>query len=200
MRDLEIRGAGNLLGSQQHGNIDGVGYDLYMKILENAINEQKGEPTPPPKPECNMDIHFDAYLPENYIEGSVGRIDAYRRIAAIENVADRDDVADELRDRYGEPPRSVNSLLAVSLMRSLGSSAGIKKIIHRGNSLSFYPAKLEYEIWSRLAGKKRGKLLINVSSAPYVTLRLSNPRDLPEEACELLTEYMNELNAKENAV
>ena len=195
MRDLEIRGAGNLLGSQQHGNIESVGYDLYMKILENAIKEQKGEKAPPEKPECNMDIHFNAYLPENYIESSAGRIDAYRRIAAIENDRDRDDVANELRDRYGELPASANSLLSVSLLRSLGSKAGIKKIVHREKTLTFYPVKLEYEIWSALAGKKRGKLLINVSSPPYVTLRLANPKYLPEEGCELLIDYLNMINA-----
>ena len=193
MRDLEIRGAGNLLGGEQHGHIESVGYDLYMKILEQAIKEEKGDPAPPPKPECNIDVRFNAFLPESYVSGSVQRIDAYRRIAAIETDADLDDVADELRDRYGEPPKSVNTLLSISLMRSLGSSAGITKITHNGHSLLFYPEKLEYEIWCALAAKKHGKLLINVSSRPYVTLRMNDPNLLPTEACVLLTEYIQML-------
>lgn len=198
MRDLEIRGAGNLLGGEQHGHIESVGYDLYMKILDNAIKEERGIPSPPPKHECSIDIHLNAFLPESYICAPSQRIDTYRRIANIETESDRDDVADELRDRYGEPPRSVNTLLAVSLLRSLGSTAGISKITQNGSSFLLYPEKLEYDTWVKMASIKKGKLLINVSARPYITLRLSQANDLPEEACMLLTEYIHLLS--ENSI
>ena len=103
MRDLQIRGAGNLLGHSQHGHMEAVGYDLYVKMLGQAIALAKGEQPAPDKSDCLVDINADAYLPEKYIPDAAGRIEAYKRIAAIETADDATDVLDELIDRYGLP-------------------------------------------------------------------------------------------------
>ena len=105
MRDLQIRGAGSLLGHSQHGHMEAVGYDLYVKMLGQAIATARGEAPPPDKSDCLVDITVDAFLPEDYIPDAAGRIEAYKRIAAIETTADAEDVLDELIDRYGSPPK-----------------------------------------------------------------------------------------------
>ena len=125
MRDLQIRGAGNLLGHSQHGHMEAVGYDLYMKMLNQAIAAARGEPVQRDKSECLVDLRVDAYIPERYIPDGPGRIEAYRRIAAVQNPADAADVLDELIDRYGDPPASVSDLVNVSLVRVLAASVGV---------------------------------------------------------------------------
>ena len=102
MRDLQIRGAGNLLGQSQHGHMAAVGYELYMKMLGQALAEAKGEAPAPDKSDCLIDITVDAYIPENYIPEASGRIEAYKRIAAVSTPEDAADVLDELIDRYGD--------------------------------------------------------------------------------------------------
>ena len=107
MRDLQIRGAGSLLGHSQHGHMEAVGYDLYVKMLGQAIARAKGEPVQRDKSECLIDLRVDAYIPETYIADGPGRIEAYKRIAAIQTPEDAADVLDELIDRYGDRrPRS----------------------------------------------------------------------------------------------
>ena len=138
MRDLQIRGAGNLLGHSQHGHMEAVGYDLYVKMLGQAIAAAKGEPPAPDKSDCLVDINSDAFLPESYIPDAAGRIEAYKRIAAIETADDATDVLDELIDRYGDPPRSVQSLVDVSLIRVTAARAGINEITQKGNALMLY--------------------------------------------------------------
>ncbi len=117
MRDLQIRGAGSLLGHSQHGHMEAVGYDLYVKMLGQAIARAKGEPVQRDKSECLIDLRVDAYIPETYIADGPGRIEAYKRIAAIQTPEDAADVLDELIDRYGDPPPSVSDLVNVSLAR-----------------------------------------------------------------------------------
>lgn len=144
LRDLEIRGAGNLLGAEQHGHMETVGYDMYMRILNEAILEEKGE-APVKKTECTVDMNISAYIPESYIKSSVQRIDVYKKISLVENVEDTVDIIDELLDRYGELPKPVSALLDISLLRSLGSECALTKIQKRGNSVSFIRQKLIFE-------------------------------------------------------
>ena len=116
MRDLQIRGAGSLLGHSQHGHMEAVGYDLYVKMLGQAIARAKGEPIQRDKSECLVDLRVDAFIPEKYIADGPGRIEAYKRIAAIQTPEDAADVLDELIDRYGDPPPSVSDLVNVCLL------------------------------------------------------------------------------------
>ena len=127
MRDLQIRGAGSLLGHSQHGHMEAVGYDLYVKMLGQAIAAARGEPPEPDKSDCLVDIAADAFLPESYVPDAAGRIEAYKRIAAIETAEDAEDVLDELIDRYGDPPKSVQSLVDVSLVRVTARARGHRR-------------------------------------------------------------------------
>ncbi|HOC35230.1 MAG TPA: transcription-repair coupling factor, partial [Ruminococcus flavefaciens] len=127
LRDLEIRGAGSILGGRQHGHMEAVGYDMYLKLLSEAIAEEKGE-IPEKIPECLVDIQIDAHIPETYISSLNQRIDMYRKIMLVNEDNDKTDLIDELIDRYGEPPKSVLGLIEVSLLRNKAAHLGITEI------------------------------------------------------------------------
>ena len=189
MRDLELRGAGNLLGSEQHGQIDSVGYNLYMKLLSDAILEEKGEKRPE-KPVCKVSLQFDAYLPESYIRNQAQRIDAYKKIALIETKEDYSDILDELSDRYGKPPRAAENLLKISYIRSASSMCDIDSVEQRENSVLISSSKLNISIWVELAHEYNGKLLLNLSSSPYVSYRIRKGTDTLDFLCELFAKYI----------
>ncbi len=189
LRDLEIRGAGNLLGSEQHGHIESVGYDLYMKILNQAILEEKGEKFVA-KPECTVDFAENAYLPEGFITSEVQRIEIYKKIASIQNEEDLRDVTDELLDRWGDLPKPVANLLDISLLRAVGSDSGMEKIVRKGTNVLFYPAKFNALPWTKIAGEYKGRILISPSQHPYVTFRTSGLPNALRAAQGLLIKYM----------
>ena len=189
MRDLQIRGAGNLLGHSQHGNIMSVGYDLYVKMLGQAIAAARGEEPAPDKSDCLVDISVDAFLPEEYIPDVAGRIEAYKRIAAIETAADAEDVLDELIDRYGDPPRSVQGLVDVSLVRVSAARAGIAEIVQRGEKLILYSDVVGPRQMGALMERWPHRVLYNAVGRPYLSLRVQrgeNPLLLLREAVTLL--------------
>jgi transcription-repair coupling factor (superfamily II helicase) len=172
MRDLEIRGAGNLLGAQQHGHLAAVGYDMYMKLLSEAISQEKGEK--PKQKECLIDLQINAHIPDKYISAIQQRLSVYRRIADVRTFQDAEDVRDELRDRFGDVPPSVEGLIEVSLCRNTASSMGIYEIGQRGETIALYceeinPA-LVLDISSILRGRvgitQSGKKSINVKKKP----------------------------------
>ncbi len=196
LRDMEIRGAGNLLGEEQHGHMAKVGYDMYMKLLNEAILEEKGE-LKQPKPECTVDIKVDAYIPERYIKSGMARVDAYKKIALIRCEEDRSDIADELNDRFGKMPPSVSRLLDISLLRSLGSESGMKSIEYKNGCLLFYPHQMNASLWARLIPERQGRLLLNVSSRPYASLRVKSGEEFLNQACALLSDYLR-LSGEEN--
>ena len=136
MRDLEIRGAGNMLGREQHGHMAAVGYDLYCKMLNEAVLTEKGE-----KLELSfdteIDIDIDAYIPQSYIADEAQKLDIYKRIAGIENEEERDEMLEELIDRFGEPPKSVQNLLLISLIRIEAHRAYVTNIVQRHDRIIF---------------------------------------------------------------
>jgi transcription-repair coupling factor (superfamily II helicase) len=178
MRDLQIRGAGNMLGHSQHGHMEAVGYDLYVKMLGQAIAAARGETPPPDKSECLVDITVDAYLPETYIPDAAGRIEAYKRIAAIETEADAQDVLDELIDRYGDPPACVQGLVDVSLVRVTAAKAGVAEIDQKGDHLILYSDTLGLTQVKELQEAMPGRALFNSVGRPYLSLRV-NPGENP---------------------
>ncbi len=197
LRDLEIRGAGNLLGAEQHGHMESVGYDMYMRILNEAILEEKGEAVAK-KTECAVEMNVSAFIPESYIRSPVQRIDAYKKISLIETKEDRMDVVDELLDRYGELPKPVAMLLDVALLRSYGAVCGVAKVVKRGTSVLFYPERLDLAVWPRLAADRRGSLLLTMETKPYITLRVKPREDPFEAAIDTLvafTKLRDEINA-----
>ena len=123
MRDLEIRGAGSILGGEQHGNMEAVGYDMYLKLLNDAVNEERGVEVVK-ESECTIDLSIPAHIPENYIESLSARLGIYKRIADIKTDEDVSDVLDELCDRFGEPPKSVIGLIDVALVRNKAALCG----------------------------------------------------------------------------
>ncbi len=153
--DLEIRGAGNLLGAQQHGYIDSVGYDLYVKLLNEAVLEERGE-SAEKRPEAQIDMRISAHIPDSYIPAQSGRMEMYKKISLITCKDDAADVLDELIDRYGEPPRQVERLLEVALMKAICEEVGFSKVECREDSLIFHVGKPDLAVWSEVFPKHRG--------------------------------------------
>ena len=190
MRDLEIRGAGNVLGPEQSGFLMSVGYDLYLKLLEEAVLEERGEKAQIPA-ECSADLSVAASIPDRYVPSPEQRMDLYRRIAAIRSEADADDLTDELIDRYGDPPRPVNNLIAVALMRAAAAGCGITEISQKGLSLLFYLDGADLRRVSALCGldKYRSRLLFSAGEKPYLSLRLKKGDDPLKLGRKLVEEY-----------
>ena len=186
LRDLEIRGAGNLLGAEQHGHIEAVGYELYVRLLNEAVLEEQGKVAPPPF-EAQIDIRADAHIPTEYIPTAAGRMEMYKKISAMEEEADRRDIAGELADRYGKPPRQVERLLAVALTRALAARHRIPRVEQRGDTLRFTLSHLELPVWSVLFAEKKN--LKFEKNPPCVVLRLEGNDDPAAAAAALLLRY-----------
>jgi len=156
MRDLEIRGAGNLLGAEQSGHILNVGFDMYLQLLEEAVLEEQGK-TPKTKADCSADLTVSAGIPEAYIASPELRMDLYRRIAHIRTEEDANDMMDELIDRFGDPPKSVDVLIRVAILRGEATEAGITEIAQKQNLLKFSLSEFHMERISALYGRDRYK-------------------------------------------
>ena len=141
LKDLEIRGAGNLLGGEQSGHIAGVGFDLYVRMIGEAVNELKGD-GPAEKPEVRVELPVNAHIPHDYVPGERLRLEAYTRIAAIDSEADVSAALDELTDRFGEPPEPVRTLLEVARLRTAARRAGLTDLTAAGNHIRFAPVEL----------------------------------------------------------
>ena len=182
MRDLEIRGAGNLLGAEQSGHLVSVGYDMYLKLLEDAVLEQRGD-RKPGQTDCTADLTIAASIDDSYVENAEQRMDLYRRMAAIRSQDDADELLDEIVDRYGDPPKGVLNLIDVALLRTQATEIGIVDIAQRQNVLIFTFAAFEMEIISALCMESefKGRIFISASGdKPVLSLRvLKNEAPLP---------------------
>mgnify|MGYP004732452577 CR=1 FL=1 len=190
MRDLEIRGAGNMLGAEQSGHMIDVGYDMYLKLLEEAVLEEKGE-KPPARAECSADLAISANIPESYVPSSEQRMDLYRRIALIRTEEEADDLTDELIDRFGEPPPGVNALIHVALLRGEAGRAGVRDISQRQGCLRFTLESFDMQRYTALYGmsKYKGRLKLEAGDQPAVSLRLNSRRRAIEEARGFIADY-----------
>ncbi len=190
MRDLEIRGAGNLLGAEQHGHIENIGYDLYIKLLQEAVDEEKGI-IKPQKTECNVDIRINAYIPEEYVSSSSMRIDLYKKIAMASTDEHRDELYDELTDRFGDIPKSVTNLINISIIRHKAADLGFTTVEHKENLLSFYSDKLDIRACTGISVSPdfRGRVMIAAGSRPHLSLKLKGNSEILENAIRLMNAY-----------
>lgn len=192
MRDLEIRGAGNVLGPEQSGHMMSVGYDLYLKLLEEAVLEEKGE-KPTVRTECVADLTISANLPNDYVQDAGQRVDLYRRIALVRSKESYSDILDELIDRYGDPPKPVVALLDIALLRSKASKAGISEIRQQDDRIIFNFSKPDVMRMSVICSDDRfkGRLLLNAGSAPYLSLRVKPDEDILEITGDIIDKYID---------
>ena len=183
MRDLEIRGAGNLLGAEQSGHMVDVGYDMYMKLLNEAVLEERGIPVPQ-RAECSADLAVAANIPDRYIPSSEQRMDIYRRIALIRKEEEADDLLDELIDRYGDPPPGVNALIQVAILRGVAGQAGITDITQKQGELRFTVKNFDMEKVSALYAQPeyKGKLRVEAGSKPCLSLKIKSKKNVIDEA------------------
>ena len=137
MRDLEIRGAGNLLGAEQHGHMEAVGYDMYCKMLNEAVKHLKGELSEEDTFTTALDVNVDAYIPDSYIPNEYHKLDIYKRIAAIESEEEMDDMIEELIDRFGDIPKKVELLLEVARLKNLAHQAYVTEVTQKGVTYTF---------------------------------------------------------------
>lgn len=171
MRDLELRGAGNIMGAQQHGHMESVGYDMYLKLLGEAVSEERGEQNVTADLDCLIDISVDAHIPENYVESLTLRLDVYRRIADIRTKEDSEDVMDELKDRFGEIPKSVVGLVDIALIRNKANSMGIYEIRQNENNLLLYVKEIKSPAVADLLIALNGKAMLSAGTKPYLSVK-----------------------------
>jgi transcription-repair coupling factor (superfamily II helicase) len=150
MRDLEIRGAGNMLGEAQSGHIAAVGYDLYCQLVTEAVSEMKGEDVPPIVPELKLDVATNAYLPTDYVSKEESRLDAYRRLAAVTKQSDVADIRDEWIDRYGPLPEAALALIRVGELRAECHRIGLRELVVADGRARLLPVSLKASQQMRL--------------------------------------------------
>ncbi len=191
MRDLEIRGAGNILGPEQSGFLTSVGYDLYLKLLEEAVLEERGEPVQRTE-SVAADLAVSANIPERYVASPEQRMDLYRRIARIRTEEDADDVVDELVDRYGDPPRAVNNLISIALLRARAALCGFTDISQKGLVLSFTMTDFDLRKISALTAAPRfkGRILFSPGDKPLLSVRLKPGEDVLSMGRRLVETYL----------
>ncbi len=188
MRDLEIRGAGALLGEKQHGQMNVVGYDMYMRILKEAVTEEQGKTQEPPA-DCAIDISVSAFIPKDYVPSEKTRIDLYKKIAALSTPEDYEDMIDELCDRFSDPPAPILNLMQIALLRALARENGILDIKQKQDSVLFFVAEPTPELLSGLVHAMKGRVLYSMGGKPYFTLRISQKDKLLEEMNLFLKTY-----------
>ncbi len=190
MRDLEIRGAGNVLGPEQSGFLLSVGYDMYLKLLEEAVLLEQGQPLPT-RTECAANLSVSASIPDRYVPSPEQRMDLYRRIAAIRGEEEADELVDELIDRYGEPPRPVNNLISVALLRATAARCRISDLAQKGDKLIFTLEEFCLESFSALCAQEKysKRMLLMPGDVPRFSFRLAKNEDPLRCARHVVEDY-----------
>lgn len=193
MRDLEIRGAGNMMGSSQHGHMAAIGYDLYCRMLEDTVKLIKGEIQKEPI-ETTVDIKVDAFISENYIEDEIQKIEVYKKIAAIEGLDDYSDIKEELEDRYSKIPEPVYNLMDIAYIKSQAKKIFIEEIKETPKEIIFKFAEGESEykdVFKALMEKYKDMVLLKFGLNPYFTFRLKDIKN--ENKLEFLKDVFNDI-------
>ena len=204
MRDLEIRGAGNVLGAQQHGHMAAVGYDLYCKLLNEAVMTLKGEEVLD-EFETKIDLDVDAYIPSSYIKNEMQKLNVYKRIASIESEEDYFDMQDELMDRFGEMPKNVMNLLSIAYVKAMAHKAWVTEITNVKASrdtnwknvikIEMYPqAKIKVEEIPKLIESYKGKLKFIQESKPYFLVETGTKELNMDEYKEVILEFLKQVS------
>ena len=184
LRDLELRGAGNLLGAEQHGHIESVGYDMYVRLLNEAVLAERGD-MPPPAPEAQVSFSGDAHIPESYIASSSHRMEMYKKISLIGTEEDLGDVLDEFCDRFGEPPKAVMRLIYAALCRAMAVRCGVQKVEAKGRDLIFTTKELKIEYWSELFAENQTLRYVG-GLTPCIRCKIPEKLEGAEYASQLL--------------
>ncbi len=177
MRDLEIRGAGNLLGPEQHGHMETVGYEMYCKLLEEAVQEISGDTVRTTEEEMSIDLNVSAYIDDEYISSEELKIDMYKKIANIQNENDVIDIKDELIDRYGDIPEEVESLMDIAYIKTLARKCRFSGISQKEEIIILQLSKTANALpmyLGKLMDKYPRRIMFNAGSTPYITFRLNN--------------------------
>lgn len=176
MRDMEIRGAGNLLGPEQHGHMESVGYDMYCRLLDEAVRELRGEPAGRAETEITIDLNLSAYIDDSYIGVEARKIEMYKKIAAIRDEQDASDIVEELTDRYGELPEPALNLVNIALIKALSADLGFTAVSEKNDAVLFQIGNMKslgIEAIGKVAARYKRQLLFNAGANPYLMYRVS---------------------------
>ncbi|MDF2839382.1 MAG: mfd [Clostridia bacterium] len=203
MRDLEIRGTGNLLGKEQHGHMEAIGYDLFIKMLEETLQELKGE-TAVKQVDTSIELQISAFIPEAYISDENQKIEMYKKIASMSSQQDLFDIEEEIEDRFGDIPAVVRNLLAIAYIKQLAQKCGISNISQKKDNITikFKSDKfVKPQTAIQIAGDYRGRILFTASEQPYFTLRSAEEKteELLKEISDLI-EKISSLHIAGNAI
>jgi transcription-repair coupling factor (superfamily II helicase) len=200
MRDLEIRGTGNLLGKEQHGHMEAIGYDLFIKMLEETLQELKGE-TPLKRVDTSIELQINAYIPETYIADENQKIEMYKKIASISNQQDLFDIEEEIEDRFGDIPTMVRNLLSIAYVKQQAQLCGISNISQRNNNITikFKTDKfIKPQAAIQIATDYKGRILFTASEQPYFTLKGADEK--PEEILKEIEAIVEKISSFHTAV
>jgi transcription-repair coupling factor (superfamily II helicase) len=197
MRDLEIRGAGNLLGTQQHGHMSAVGYDLYTRLLEEAVREISGEEKEE-YIETSIEIPVNAYIPDNYIEDQVLKIEMYKKIASIENMEDKMDMEEEMTDRFGDLPKPLENLINIAYIKALAKKIRVINIKQTGKDITIQFKDGQYigvEVLRKLNEKMNNSISYASSTQPVIRVKIEHGNI---DVIRTLKDLMEEINSLHN--
>ena len=198
MRDLEIRGAGNLLGAEQSGHMMSVGYDMYLKLLDEAVLEEQGKA--PRQPDCTADLNVTANISPEFVQRGEERMDLYRRMAAIRSDEDAEDLLDEIVDRYGEPPKGVMNLVDIALLRAHAKQVGITDIRQKGGDVHFTLIDLNVEAINAVSQEKQylNRLsFVPGAKEPVLKLKLLSGSDSLKQSKNFMAAYLSHCGTQE---
>ena len=181
MKDLELRGAGNILGTEQSGHMLSIGYELYCKMLQEAVDNAKGAEVMPQAEETAFSLPIPAVIPKRYIDNEVLRLQMYKKIAMIENDEDETEIVDELLDRFGDIPKDTMNLVKISKVRAMAGKLGVKEITQQGYKIIFglwENVKLTEQIMAALVSKYGPRMMINGGKEPFIRLTINKEEPL----------------------
>lgn len=177
MRDLEIRGAGSLLGEIQHGHLEQVGYDTYCKLLDEVIKEMKGIKVTE-EVDVQIDLNVTSYIPDSYISDSSQKIEIYQNIALCRNEEDIQDVIDEIIDRFGNMPQELEKLTEIARIKNLAKSVNVIKISNKPGSIVFTFDNSNFDVdINKLVDKYKSKVRISPGVKPIITIKISDEKE-----------------------